>query len=182
MRPLNPRRFAPLLLCAPLALAGCGDSLARSFGLQRTSPNEFLVTTRAPLSMPPNYMLQPPQPGAARPMEQSASRSAESALVPQQALAAPAGTSRGQQALVEAAGPPAPAGIRASVNAQAAADHPSSGLTDKLLFWKLPAQPGITVDPKKEAERLREDAALGKNSADGTTPIILPKSKTIFGF
>lgn len=182
MRPLIPSRVAPLLFCALFALTGCGGGLARTFGLERAPPDEFLVTPRAPLSMPPNYMLQPPQPGAPRPQEQSSAANAESILAPQTAFAAPAGMSPGQQALVNAAGPPAPAGIRQTVNAQAAAENPSPGWTDKLLFWQLPKEPGITVDAPKEAERLRENAALGQSNEDGTTPIILPRRKTIFGF
>lgn len=62
--------LAPLLA---LGLSACsGDDLSRSFGLTRDTPDEFTVTTRAPLSMPPDYALRPPRPGAARPQEQTA--------------------------------------------------------------------------------------------------------------
>ena len=82
---------ALLLTGTALALAGCGnsDTLSRTFGLTRDAPDEFTVTTRAPLSMPPDFSLRPPRPGAPRPMEQSPRTQAEEALVPQTALAAP---------------------------------------------------------------------------------------------
>src|ERR1700759_3338402 len=68
---------------AVLLLAGCGgNDLSRTFGLTRDAPDEFTVTTRAPLSMPPDFSIRPPQPGAARPQELSARNAAEAALAP----------------------------------------------------------------------------------------------------
>ena len=79
---------APLLpLLGALLLGGCGgEDVSRTFGLQRDAPDEFQVTTRAPLSMPPDFSLRAPRPGAARPQEQTARGAAEAALVPQAAL------------------------------------------------------------------------------------------------
>src|ERR1700749_1505982 len=89
----NPCLVGPLLLGASLLLlGGCsGDSLSRTFGLTRDAPDEYTVTTRAPLSMPPDYSLRPPRPGEARPQEQSERQQAEETLVPQVALGAPQG-------------------------------------------------------------------------------------------
>jgi len=60
------RKSASIVLCcgAALALAGCG-SLRDAAGLTKRSPDEFAVTTKAPLIIPPGYNLQPPSPGAA---------------------------------------------------------------------------------------------------------------------
>jgi hypothetical protein len=176
-------RPLPALACGLLlALAGCGGDIARNFGLQRDTPDEFQVTTRAPLAMPPAYMLTPPQPGASRPQEVTPRAAAVGVLAPQAALQAPAGSSAGQQALIQAAGPAAPADIRATVNALSAIDSPRPGFTESLMFWRLPAEPGVIVNPTAEAQRLRENAALGQSNQDGTTTIIMPKSKNIFGF
>jgi hypothetical protein len=155
-------------------LAGCsGDELTRNFGLTRDAPDEFEVTTRAPLSMPPNYDLRPPRPGAPRPQEQASSIGAEAALVPQAALATDNGpTSPGQQALVGQAGPAAPADIRRKIEREAALDQPDRSLTDRLMFWKPTPPAGVAVDPAKEAARLRENAALGQSPQTADTPII----------
>ena len=177
------RATTPLLLAALLGLTGCGSDLARTFGLQRDTPDEFVVTARAPLSMPPSYMINPPRPGASRPQEIAPRNATEAALVPQSSLVtAAAGSSAGQQALVQAAGPAAPPDIRNSVDAQAAIDSPGPGFTDKLMFWMLPKEPGVIVNADKEAQRLRENAALGQSNEDGETAIIRPKRRTIFGF
>jgi len=57
---------ASLVLClaGALLISGCSD-LKKAMGLERTSPDEFAVESRAPLTMPPDFNLRPPQPGAA---------------------------------------------------------------------------------------------------------------------
>jgi hypothetical protein len=161
-----------------LGLAGCSGDVSRTFGLTRDTPDEFVVTTRAPLSMPPNYNLRPPQPGATRPQEMTAQQAAEADLAPQTALrtGSPSGVTAGEQAFLNAAGPPAPADIRQKVNSDFAHDTSGDSVTDKLMFWKPPKPgPGVVVDPTKEAERLRANAALGQSADQGTTPIIQEK-------
>ena len=161
-----------------LGLAGCSGDLSRTFGLTRDAPDEFAVTTRAPLSMPPDFSLRPPRPGAPRPMEQSESRQAETALAPQTALGVPQGSaSPGQEALVQQAGPPVTNAIRAQVDADARIDQSSGNFVDRLLSWQRSSPQGIVVDPQKEAQRLREDAALGQSPETGDTPIIQPRKK-----
>jgi hypothetical protein len=178
---------AALVLVLSLAACGSGE-LARTFGIARDAPDEFTVTTRAPLSMPPDLTLvPPPRPGAARPQERSSPQAAEAVLAPQTALApAPggqaaseAGLSPGQQALLQASGPSAPADIRHKVDEESALEQPSQSLTDWLMFWRAPAEPGVSVDPQKEAQRLRENAALGQSPGQGDTPIIQRKSKSL---
>ncbi len=171
--------------CA-LAVTACGrEDLQRNFGLIREAPDEFVVTTQPPLSVPPDFTLRPPAPGAPRPQQQTATAAAESALVPQAALTQPASSptgagSPGQEALIAAAGPPAPPNIRREVDAEAAKEASDTSLTDRLMFWKSPPPPGVVVDPQKEAERLRENAALGRSPETGDTPVVKSKPKTIF--
>jgi hypothetical protein len=167
--------FAALIAAA--ALAGCsGDDLSRTIGLTRDAPDEFTVTTRAPLSMPPDLTLRPPVPGASRPQELSERTQAEATLSPTAALGGtPAGTSPGQQALVAQAGPAAPRNIRNEVDSEAALDRPGQSFTDRLMFWKPAPPPGTAVDPRREAQRLRQNAALGQAVDTGDTPIIQQK-------
>ena len=178
-RALAVRASATLALCAAL-LAGCSSDLSRSFGMVRDAPDEYTVTTQTPLSMPPEFNVRPPAPGAPRPQQLSEQQQAEQALVPQTALTgAPTGqASPGQAALVQAAGPTAPANIRAAVNNAAAAEvQQSQGFVDSLMFWRATPPPGIVVDPQKEAQRIRENAALGRSQDTGDTPIIQPHKK-----
>lgn len=174
-------RLAAVAMAVTFALAGCsGRSFTHAIGLTRDAPNEFTVTTRAPLQMPPSFELRPPAPGAPRPQELPERRQAEAALVPDTALASGAGQdSPGQAAIVRAAGPPAPPDIRAQVNEEAPLDRPRESLTDRLLFWQSPPPPGTVVDPTRESQRLRENAALGRSVEQGDTPIVQPKRRNL---
>jgi hypothetical protein len=160
-----------------LLLGGCSDfSLSRAFGLVHDTPDEFTVVTRAPLSMPPDYTLRPPQPGAPRPTEQSARSLAESALVPQAALGGSrAGMSPGQAALVRDAGGGAPADIRRRVDQEALLASSDDGFIDKILYWRKPDSQHAVVNADEEARRLRQNAALGQSPVNGETPIIREK-------
>jgi len=157
------RRGALLLVGSALALTACSstsDTLSRTFGLTRDAPDEFMVTTRAPLSMPPDYSLRPPRPGESRPMEQSERRQAEEALVPQTALAVPqASDSPGQAAIVQAAGPAAPTQIRQQVDSDARMDQGNKSFASKLLFWQTPTPPGIVVDQPRRGRYADHPAA-----------------------
>jgi hypothetical protein len=176
------RRAVPVLaFVAVLALGGCGDSnLSRSFGLTRDSPDEFSVTTQQPLSMPPNFNLRAPDPGAPRPQDVQASVGAEAALVPGTLGGGAAGMSPGQQALVQEAGPAAPGNIRQRVDRDASLAVTDRSVVDRLMFWRAPPAPGVVVDPTREAQRLRTNAALGQSDGQGETPIIQRQRKSFF--
>ena len=73
------RRRIPLLAGACLSFAvllpGCSD-LRLALGMDRVGPDEFAIESRAPLLIPPDYNLRPPQPGAPRPQEPTAAERA----------------------------------------------------------------------------------------------------------
>jgi Protein of unknown function (DUF3035) len=64
-----------LLLGATL-LSGCSD-FKQIIGMDPTMPDEFAVESRAPLTIPPDFNLRPPEPGAPRPQEESSEKQAE---------------------------------------------------------------------------------------------------------
>ena len=183
------KRLPPTLATLALAalLPACSDSTSRTLGLVRDAPDEFQVTTRAPLSMPPDMTTLPtPRPGTPRPQERSARQQAEALLVPGLSLedprrAAGARASVGEAALVQRAGPDAPDDIRRRVDEESLRlDRPDRSLTDRLIFWRDPPPPGTAVDPAREAERLRENAALGRDGASGQTAVAQPRRRGFF--
>ncbi|APH58774.1 putative membrane associated protein [Granulibacter bethesdensis] len=141
------------ILCS---VSGCGESTLRTFGLVHDAPDEFKVTTRAPLDIPPTLdgPLQPPRPGAPRPQEQNEQISAEAALSPSAALADPGNMARsGQKALLSAAGPSRqPQPMQAE---PLPGQTKKSGLMDKLMFWQDDTVP-TTLNAAEEAARLRQ--------------------------
>jgi hypothetical protein len=64
--------WLPLLavasVCGLLLLSGCSDFRV-ALGLDKVGPDEFAVESRAPLTIPPDFDLRPPQPGAPRPQD-----------------------------------------------------------------------------------------------------------------
>lgn len=64
------------------ALAGCSvfSNLRDEAGLTKQPPDEFAVTTKAPLIIPPDFNLKPPSPGAAPLNQTDPTSSAEAAL------------------------------------------------------------------------------------------------------
>ena len=173
--PRLPKLSHALMAAALLSLTACDTGkLSRTFGLSRDAPDEFTVTTQAPLSMPPDYNLRPPRPGATRPQQQSERVQAEEALIPQTALATPqtAGSSAGQAALLQEAGPPVSGDIRRRVDQDARLEQANEGFLDKLLYWRKTDTQNVVVDADKENQRLRQNAALGQSPETGETPRI----------
>jgi Protein of unknown function (DUF3035) len=82
-RAVERRRRIPLLavacLSGALLVAGCSD-FRQIVGLDTGGPDEFAVETRAPLTIPPDFNLRPPEPGAPRPQEVTAAQRAEQVI------------------------------------------------------------------------------------------------------
>jgi Protein of unknown function (DUF3035) len=68
-----------LCLAASSLIAGCTD-FKKSIGLEPTLPDEFAVESRAPLTLPPDFELRPPSPGAPRPQEMASNQQAKQAI------------------------------------------------------------------------------------------------------
>lgn len=71
-------RFLPAVACVLLAMAlgGCSN-WKQTLGIEPISPDEFAVESRAPLTVPPDFSLRPPEPGAPRPQETSMANKAQ---------------------------------------------------------------------------------------------------------
>lgn len=87
-----------------LGLSACGG-----ISIDRERPDEFAVQRQAPLVIPPDFHLTPPEPGAPRPAEGTASQQALEAL-----FGGSAPRSEVETSALEQAGDAAP-GIRSAV-------------------------------------------------------------------
>jgi len=174
-----------LLIVAGLALtvAACGG-FRNSLGLNKQSPDEFRVVSRAPLTLPPDYNLRPPEPGAPRPQVGTAAQQAERAVFAnsqnaalQQQASAP--RTAGEQALLSAAGAgDVDPNIRIIVDRETKQiNEESDYFVDRLVFWNTQDPAGTVVDPVAETRRLQENAALGQPATTGPTPQIERRRK-----
>ncbi|MDQ1080505.1 DUF3035 domain-containing protein [Pseudoroseomonas cervicalis] len=179
-----PARAALLPMACTLLLAGCGGDTARTLGFTRDAPDEFSVVTRAPLSLPPTLgNLPAPRPGAPRPQELRGRAAGEAVLAPGAAfgVGAASAPSRGESALLAQAGGGASPDIRSRVDEESTRlEQPDRSVVDRLMFWRETPPPGTALDPQREAQRLRENAALGRSVEDGETPIIQRRRQGLF--
>lgn len=192
MQGLSILRIAGLLGLV-LALGAC-EGVKKQFGLTKQSPDEFKVVARAPLTLPPDFTLRPPDPGAPRPQEGTASDQARKAVFRATQNGVPAadaaaaqpggagtGASVGERSLLKSAGATdIDPQIRALVNREAQELREDQGFMESLVFWRKTEQPGTVVDAEAEARRLRENAALGKNVTEGETPSIERRRRGLF--
>ncbi|MCW5750318.1 MAG: DUF3035 domain-containing protein [Alphaproteobacteria bacterium] len=170
-----------LLLVAAGSLGGCAG-LQEAFGLARTAPDEFSVVSKAPLVLPPNSNLRPPEPGAPRPQEAAPRDTAQSALLGRRDLPGVAGRSAGEVALLRQAGADRlDPNIRQLVNSEYTqlAERDQS-FADRLIFWQKTPPPGEIIDAEREAQRLRQNAATGQPVTTGETPVIERRKRAIF--
>ena len=184
------RAAAPAaLLAGSMALGGCAEG-RQAIGAEKSSPDEFQIRVRKPLSMPREYGLRAPRPGAARPQD-SRSRdrarqivldSDKSRLGTRRVRPQIKGVSREEAALItKLGGNSVDSGIRVKVDresAQIVEDNKS--FADAIMFWKEEVKPGKVVDPKSEARRIQENAALGRRGSATNVPTIERKKKGLF--
>ena len=163
-----------------VGLGGC-DSVSEVFSDKKSSPDEFAVFSEPPLSMPPDYGLRPPRPGAARPQKSTPRFQAKRAVLGAARgnpilQPAPRGSSQGLQVLLRETGAlEANPDIRALVNKESSlVATGDKKLTDRLLFWRG-AEDEPVVDPAKEAERIREAIEQGQPVTGEESPTIQRK-------
>lgn len=159
-----------------------------ALGLGKRTPDEFAVYTRAPLSLPPDYGLRPPEPGSSRPSAVMPRDHARQAVVGGSLRPFSTGqtsgvssSSAGTEAILERTGAfSADPDIRQLVNAETSilAEEDQS-FTERLMFWSSPTAYGTVVDPTEETKRIRENQALGRSITAGNTPTIERKRKAL---
>ena len=164
VRPLVQKALLGAVVVSALSLGAC-QSTRQAIGLTKVVPNEFVTVASAPLAVPPEYGLRPPNPGEPRPQELAPESAARQILLGQRQAITRSG---GEQALVAAAG-----GDRADPLARYVVDDEFGGLAHKeeswanrILFWRRgdansqsatttqTANGPLVIDPASEAARL----------------------------
>ncbi|MGH6933878.1 MAG: DUF3035 domain-containing protein [Dongiaceae bacterium] len=177
----NDRWSGIVVVGLAVALAGCSNGIRESIGLTKQAPDEFQVIAHAPLELPPDFNLRPPEPGAPRPQEGTAQDQAETAVLGAPISGTPTEQSTGEMALLQNAGATGiDPNIRAEIDQETAQQiERDKSLIDRLVFWNEPEPYGTIVDPVAESQRLKENAALGKPVTEGETPIIKRKKRAL---
>ncbi|MCB9989832.1 MAG: DUF3035 domain-containing protein [Rhodospirillales bacterium] len=164
------------MICAVLlTLTGC-EGTKEQLGLTRKVPDEFAVLKRAPLEMPPDYSLRPPEPGAPRPQEAEPEKQAEAVIFGGEKSSSVTADSAEAALLQQAGADAARPDIRRVVDQETAKIAPKEvPVAEKLLgigSGKGDEPAASVVDAKAEAERLKKNAEEGKPVTEGETPSI----------
>ncbi|MDJ0945832.1 MAG: DUF3035 domain-containing protein [Kiloniellales bacterium] len=170
-------------------LAAC-SGVQKQLGMGKQSPDEFRVASQAPLSLPPDYRLRPPEPGAVRPQEGTPTQRARSSVfklngadgaTPVRVYGAQGAQSAGERALTQRAGADrVDPQIRQMVELETEQiNEDSNTFLDNLIFWRDPEPTGNVVDARAESDRLRENRALNRPVNTGETPVIKRRQRGI---
>ncbi|MFO0456546.1 MAG: DUF3035 domain-containing protein [Alphaproteobacteria bacterium] len=194
-------RISPMVFLVPclMLLACSGQDARETLGLTREAPDEFVVVSRPPLTVPPDFELRPPTPGVARPAESTTS--AARALVlkgeaPPASLeelgAAPTVATAVDPVLSGNAATPGESSLLNKIGItrvdpeirqklgvdpeKAAAKREAKTFYDRLL-QESGEEP--VVDSRKEAERIRINTDTGKPVNEGVVPETSPEKKSV---
>ena len=153
-----------LAAVAAVGLSGC-QGMNKALGLNKVTPDEFRIVTKAPLVVPPDYSLRPPAPGEPRPQELQPESAARTAVLGERASQQ---RSEGEKLLASKAG-----GDKADPLVRYVVDdefgdiaHKEKGFADKVMFWKkgdAEAAPAATADgPSANIDAAAEKERLAK--------------------
>jgi hypothetical protein len=174
------------LVASLFVLSGCTGQTDNVFGEEKAAPDEFAVYSRAPLSLPPDFGLRPPKPGATRPQTVMPRNEAKEALLSNSGQApAKAKDTVAQSALDKTPGvralltntgaDQANPDIRNIVNNETAAlsGGGDENFADSILFWRNSGGlKGAVIDPAVEARRMRIQKSEGEVVEETPTPKI----------
>jgi hypothetical protein len=183
MLPIRGRRTPTLtgaacLMALALSLGGC-ENVKQQLGLGKSSPDEFNVVTRAPLTLPPDYTLRPPDSTAVGPQETTVQEQVRLILSGGEGSPPNSQATAGETALLARAGTDqAMSNIRQVLNEENSiyADE-DQAFVDSLIFWRDDVGSEVLVDPTKEAQRLQEAEALGDVPTGDNSAVIERKEK-----
>jgi len=121
--------------------------------MERAQPDEFAVVEGAPLTMPPNFNLVPPQPGAPRPQEAKTSATAQNLVLG--SGAATTTTTMAEPSVPDTSGVPNTAIAASSLDKTADASLLSDASNAAAKPVKKSAT-GSVLKPTDESKRLQQ--------------------------
>ncbi len=193
-------RYTTLCFCLAAALlTGCSQSeVKENLGLVREAPDEFRVVSRPPLSVPKEFFLVPPTPGADRSFELSAEAQARDLVTGGRAEASELSLEQQQDSLADTAAPvvstsPLMTSAEENFLKRAGADGSDPSIRDKIYKETAKSaeeEPDMldrlrgagagdpTVNAAKEKQRLEANKKNDKPVTEGDVPVTDPKQKS----
>lgn len=196
------KRVLAVLALGLLTACESGMSTKQILGISRSAPDEFKVVSRPPLSMPPDFNLRPPQPGSPPRLVESAEKKARSLVMEPEVTSVEQSQSlldsfqpQAATSLAPIISEPAPAVQDANFLKHLGVESRDKDIRSKLYSDETTPQPTTSkfalqellgkgddaevIDPKAEAERLRENLDEDKPINEGEVKTIENKPNTL---
>jgi hypothetical protein len=177
-------RLNKLFIIFPLAafITGCsGGEVKRSLGLSKDAPDEFMVVSRPPLSVPPDFRLQPPT-DLKSTSTSKVRDEAKQVLFPTKQLTSKGGKTRGEMALLKNAkteeANPKIREILAKEQLRSEVEEEEKSMLDSIRDALNPEDDAV-VDVSEEEKRLQKNIEEGKPVNEGEVAEKDTKSKGI---
>jgi hypothetical protein len=169
-----------------LTISACeGGSVKRTLGLKKHTPDEFMVMSRPPLAVPPDFSLQPPSETDIRSQSQVRDEAKKVLFSGAKTESkSSANVSKGERSLLNQAGAgESTSNIRTILDSEyrEAYDAPveEKGMLEKLVEPLTPEKKDPLVDIDKEEERLTKNKEEGKPVNEGDVPVKDSKTKGV---
>ena len=141
---VNSQKLFIALGASALILSGCA-SASRALGVTKEAPNEFNILTNAPLIVPPEYNLRPPEVGESSFLNNYSQQAAREALV---GAIDPAEPTRGEIVLMTRAGVnQADPEIRLKIDGQNSVERKTQTFANRVLFGTANQQYDASGNP-----------------------------------
>ena len=162
-----------LLAGVGLVASGC-SGFRKAIGEEKSSPDEFEVVVRPPLSLPPNFFANSTQLTENAPATSSSSSSGDSPIDARSVAAATLGAAEGKAAnnyeqIFDFSA--VPENIREIVDEETYGIQFERRIPLQMLFGGLP-DVGPVLDKFAEDQRLRRTLREGQSPTDGGTPAV----------
>ncbi len=165
-----------ILLCLPLLviLAACDSKTGKIDAFSKYPPDEFAVSVKKPLVIPPDFTLRPPS-------DNSNSKDSQTQVAKQTIFGAGSnasndkskqallsqGLTAGETRLLEMANALNPNdNIKELLVADNANLDNDKSLADVLFFWRSPSKAGL-LSPEEEQKRIQRNITLGESLKNG---------------
>lgn len=146
-------------LAVLVTTSACTSGVRQALGAEKTVPDEFRVLTIAPLSVPPEYNLRPPEPGGLRPEDIFPDQQARRALFGD--LGATTATDAEILLAARAGAGDANPNVRAIIDGETAAVvRKNESFSDRIMFWRegetqvIQTGEAEPIDPAEEQRRI----------------------------
>lgn len=176
--------IATAVFVSAALLSACSGNAKRALGLNKQAPDEFTVVAKAPLVLPPDYNLVPPDKISATAADVRPQNKPKDILFNETTSAKKAKYDATTEKFLAMAGAEKDnSDIRKTINKETGLlIEENQDVVDKIMFWNdtVNDPTAVTVDAAAERKRITDNINAGKSVTTGDTPTIKAPERNLF--